>query len=511
MDNKYIKFTWILFFVFVVFSCTDDLERYPTNGITSETQFSTLDGYTQGLATIYGQANNNGENWSGGLFREYFNLQEAPTDETIVYWNALTESIWTSGSAETTWEYSVLMKSIAYANNFLNEAEPGKVASRGFSGADADLIELYVAEARFLRAWYYWMLMDLFGNPPFATEETLAKGEIPRQIQRADLFEYIENELLAVESQLMAPRQNEYGRIDKAAAWALLARLYLNGKVYTSIDYYTEAITYCKKVIDAGYSLESEYAWLTLGDNHLCTNEFIFSIPFDNVEVKTWQGTNYMVLGASGLTKDMNGLGTHWSSFAFKPEFVDLFPSTDPGIDSRAMMYTDGRTKDIENISNSTQGYSAYKYRNFDRNGDLIPHPGDVTMSDVDFPVIRLAEIYLIYAEAVLRGGTGGDEATALTYINKIRERAYQNANGNITINEMTLDFILDERGRELYWECHRRTDLIRFDKFTSPEYLWAWKGGIKEGKGLPSHLVIYPIPNGDEAANPYVNQNPGY
>ena len=116
-----------------------------------------------------------------------------------------------------------------------------------------------------------------------------------------------------------------------------------------------------------------------------------------------------------------------------------------------------------------------------------------------------------MYAEAVLRGGSGGDKTTAVGYINQLRERAYGNTNGNITAADLTLNFILDERGRELYWEGHRRTDLIRFGQFTSATYLWPWKGGVETGTGVDAHYNLFPIPNTDRTANPNLGQNPGY
>jgi hypothetical protein len=125
--------------------------------------------------------------------------------------------------------------------------------------------------------------------------------------------------------------------------------------------------------------------------------------------------------------------------------------------------------------------------------------------------MFRLADVYLMYAEAALRGGSGGDNATALNYINLLRQRAYGNTSGNITSADLTLDFILNERARELYWEGHRRTDLIRFGKLTGGTYLWPWKGGVEEGTGVDAHYNLYPIPSSDIVANPNLVQNPGY
>src|SRR5207253_1321749 len=135
------------------------------------------------------------------------------------------------------------------------------------SGSDADNIREYAREARYLRAFQYWVLLDLFGNPPFVTEASIIGGPPPPQGTRTEIFNYVESELKAIESGLPDARTNEYGRADKGAAWALLARLYLNAQVYTGTARFTDAITYSKKVIDAGYSLLSNYRWLMLADN----------------------------------------------------------------------------------------------------------------------------------------------------------------------------------------------------------------------------------------------------
>ena len=124
--------------------------------------------------------------------------------------------------------------------------------------------------------------------------------------------------------------------------------------------------------------------------------------------------------------------------------------------------------------------------------------------------------MYLIYAEAFLRGGTGADATTALEYLNKIRYRAYGNSYGpgdvgKLNSADLTLQTILDERGRELYWEGHRRTDLIRYGLLTTNTYLWPWKGGVSSGTGVDSKYNIFPIPAADLTANPNLTQNTGY
>jgi len=188
-----------------------------------------------------------------------------------------------------------------------------------------------------------------------------------------------------------------------------------------------------------------------------------------------------------------------------KPDYT--YSIDRPSFDSRALFYTNGQSLDIADISQFTNGYAITKFKNVTSTGAAGSNP---TFVDIDFPMFRIEDAYLMYAEAVLRGGSG-DLNTALGYINAIRERAYKGTSGNITLNELTLDFILDERARELYWECHRRTDLIRFGRFSESSYLWPWKGGVPAGVSTSSHLNVYPIPSSDRGANPNLDQNNGY
>ncbi|UAM98726.1 RagB/SusD family nutrient uptake outer membrane protein [Polaribacter litorisediminis] len=516
---QYFKKPLITLLILIVFtSCTEDLDRFPTNALTNEKQFSTVDGYKQAMVSAYIQfagANN-------FFYRDFFELQEVTTDEIVNTWGDHQETTlsWSSEHDQSTGVYQSGLYLITLCNNFIIESEASLVASRGFNQTEQQEVEIFKSEVRFIRAYAYWMLMDLFGNPTFATEETLRNGEVPGQIMRADLFNFIESELKEIEPLMMDARANEYGRADKAAVWSLLARLYINAETYTDSQKYSEAIAYSKKVIDAGYSLEQNHQWLMLGDNDQNTNEFIYTFNYDNEKVRTWGGTNTYSLGAAGVTASVNGMSSSWNLYRVTPSIPALFPTNDPSIDHRAVFWTENdessRTLEIESLPNSLNGYSLYKYRNVHRDGSPISQENTFNnLSDIDFPVFRLAEMYLIYAEAVLRGGSGGDSASALAYINKIRGRAYDNnpssSAGNITLNEMDLDFILDERARELMWEGFRRTDLIRYKRFTTSDYLWAWKGGVKSGAAVNAKFRLFPIPITDLLANPKLEQNPGY
>ena len=494
-------------------SCTDELDKQPLNVLTSDKLYTSVEGYKQSMVSVY-------SNLAYSTFlRFYWSMQEYSTDMAVSTWNDGGDGIyhelaWSADSPAISNVYTASINMITLCNNFIKESSPGKIAERGFSSSDAAEIQKFKAEIRFLRAYCFWILMDCYGNPPFPTEETLGTTP-PKQIKRADLFAFIEKELKEIEPQLANARSNERGRPDKAAAWALLSRMYLNGKIYTGNEYFTNAITYASKVINEGYSLESKYEWLMLGDNNLNTNEFIFTINYDNTN-QTWYSTNFLALGPAGVPASINGMSGSWQAFRFTQQIPALFPTPDTSVDKRAMFYTTGQNLQVQSITTSTDGYSAYKYRNKDRNNNSIQQNNNFgNLSDIDFPVFRLAEVYLTYAEAVLRGGSGGSNALALEYINKIRGRAYANnpssTQGNITNAQLTLDFILDERARELYWETHRRTDLIRYNKFTTADYLWAWKGNVIGGRAVDPKFNLFPIPTADLLANPNLVQITGF
>jgi starch-binding outer membrane protein, SusD/RagB family len=509
-------------------SCAKKLDLLPTNDVTSESVYSSPAGYKQALAKVYGSfatTGNNGEN-SGDIqgidagtsdfLRLFWKAQELSTDEAVIAWGDpgiqdFHKMNWTSDNPMTKGLYYRALYQITLCNDFIRQSTDAKVSGRGITGADADNIKKYRAEARFLRAYQYWVLMDLFGKPPFADENTAIGGEPPAQISRANLFNWLETEIKAIDGDLVAPKTNEYGRADKAAAWALLARMYLNAGVYTGgTTKYTEAITYSKKVIDAGYSLISDYRWLMLADNQQNTSEAIFTINFDGNKTRNWGGTTFLAHASVGgsMTASNFGLDGGWGGTRTTSAFVGKFPDNSGLTDRRAQFYQAGQNINIADLTSFTDGFAITKYKNISRSGVA---GASLTWVDIDFPIFRLSEMYLIYAEAVLRGGTGGDAATALTYVNLIRTRAFGNATGNISAGSLTTDWILDERARELYWEGHRRTDLIRYDKFVESSYLWPWKGGVAGGSSVNTKYKVYPLPSSDVTANPNLSQNTGY
>jgi hypothetical protein len=503
-----------------------DLNLKPTNDVTAETVYKDAAGYKQGLVKLYAtysltSAQGSDVSDIGGInsgfadfLRLFWTSQELTTDEAICAWGdvgipELNYATWATDNVFLRGLYSRSVLQITVCNEFLRESTPEKLAARGITGTAAADIDKYRAEARFLRAYQYWVLLDGFGNPPFITEEDAIGKTAPKQITRAALFSYVESELKAIETALAAPRTNEYGRADQGAAWALLARLYLNAQVYTGTAKYTEAITYSSKVIAAGYALKANYKDLFLADNNVNNLETILTINYDGSKGTNYGGTTFLI--NAGINGDMNPTSYGvpnggWGGNRTRQNLPALFPDPNGDADKRGVFF--GTKANVDETGVFTDGLRVTKFKNVTSTGATPPSLNG-TFSSLDFPLFRLAEQYLIYGEAVMRGGTGGSTTQALAYVNALRQRAYGNASGNVTT--INTDFFLNERGRELYWEGHRRTDLVRYNKFTEGTYLWPFKGGVKAGTAIPSFRNIYPIPAADLIANPNLKQNTGY
>lgn len=513
-------------------SCADRLDLQPEDErLTADAAFEDPAAYKQFLAKIYAGISLSGQQGPAGApdlagldegfsnyLRLYWKMQELTTDEAIIGWNDgtiqdLHGQVWTSGNEFIRTMYTRLMYQVTLCNEYLRQTTDSKLDGRGVDSELRAEIQTYRAEARFMRALTYWHAMDLFANPPFVTEDDPTGAFLPPQIQRSDLFDYIESELVDILDDMAAPRQNEYGRADRAAAWMVLAKLYLNSEVYTGTPRNSEVITYVNNIISAGYTIPQIpyfHSFLADNDTNGAQDEVIFTIPFDGLRTQAFGGMTFLVhapVGGSMNPADF-GINGGWFGVRTTPTFVEQFPGEENSADGRALLYTDGQNKDIEEVGPFNQGYAVAKYRNVDVNG--VPGSdasGDHT--DIDFPLFRLADAYLMYAEAVLRGG-GGSASTAVEYINELRERAYGDTSGNITQTDLTLDFIIDERSRELYWECHRRQDLIRFGQF-SDQGIWQWKGNVPQGTTTESYRDIMPIPATDLGINTNLEQNTGY
>jgi hypothetical protein len=545
--KKYYKiFVAVIILSLMITSCVKDLDTRPLNKsiLVSTNIFTDSVKCKEALAKLYagftisGQQGPSGDADISGIdegfseyLREYWYHQVLPTDEAVIAWNDNTVKnfhwqVWTATDQFVFCMYSRIFLVITYCNDFITNANINMNKVTGKSQSD---LKRYKAEARFLRALAYYHALDLFGNVPFVTEADGVGSFNPKQIHRADLFNYIEKELIDMQADLADARTNEYARADKAAAWTLLAKLYLNAEVYINKPKYTECITYCNKIIGAGYSLHTNlsaggkytpYDEMFLADNNkTCNDEVIFSFTFDGTHSRTFGGMEFLIHGEVGGKMNIADYGIEggWAGMRVTKAFVQKFPYTINATndtlfspDKRAMFFINGQTIDITDITQFTNGYAVTKFKNLTSSGGK-PSNIQVGSVDTDWPFFRLADVYLIYAEAVLRNGTGGDASTALGYVNKIIERAYGNNSADINSSQLTLDFILDERARELYWEGDRRTDLIRYGRFSNSTYLWQWKGKVADGVSTDDHLNLYPLPVSDINANPNLKQNPGY
>ncbi|HKK46821.1 MAG TPA: RagB/SusD family nutrient uptake outer membrane protein, partial [Balneolaceae bacterium] len=532
--NKILHIALVAIMVSFMTSCVKDLNTTPIakNVKTSASVYQTPNDYKQVLAKLYagyattGQQGPAGEPDIQGIdegfssyIRQLFVSQEIPTDEAVVGWNDpglpdFNYQSWGASNDFVLGMYSRIYYEISMANEFIRNAK----------GNNNSQVQEYMAEARFLRALSYWHALDLYGGGvPFVTEKDGVGAYNPKPISSDSLFNYITSELKDIAPKLPAPQQNEYGRADRAAAWALLARVYLNAEVYTGTPHYDDCMTYAKKVIDqGGYTLDPNYDDLFLADNNTAQG-IIFAINFDGQHTQTYGGTNYIIHAAVGGNMDANNFGIDggWAGNRVTPQFVDKFndtskkgattsnPNNDPAIyvpggyqaasgygsdwtpsdapplvsqnsdsvytgyvyfanagdefkftkdqtwntnygdnnadgtleqnganikighagyfkitvnlnsnamtykvepaDSRDTFFTDGQSKEINNISEFTDGYAVGKWKNVTSTGQPGSKP---TFADTDFPMFRLADVYLMYAEAAVRTNT--DEATAL-------------------------------------------------------------------------------------------------
>lgn len=532
--TKNIKFgILVLTGAFTLSSCLGDLDQTPIDpdSLTEIDVFQDVESAKSALAKLYASIAVTGQQGPAGdpdlsvddegasqYTRLMFGHQELSTDNAVNGWGDgnLSEfhaMNWTAENGFVNDYYNRLGQSVSFCNSFISNAN-------AYLGDEPE-VQTMIAEARFLRAYHYYNLADSFGNVPITTEVVAA---LPQQNTRKEVFEFIESELLAVIDDLPAGKANEYGRVDQVAAQALLSRLYLNAESMIGVDHYTESVMYSEAVMNSAYSLHNNYEELFLSDNDSngAQNENIFVIPYNGIETQTYGGTTFFIhanIGGDIMNADDYGSNGGWGGNRTTSGLVSKFDdsATMDGnghpiawTDARAMFFTEGQSYGIKDISVFQDGYAVIKYKNIDSNGEYTAADTGKTMSDIDQPLIRMGEIYLNYAEATLRGG-GGSASTALGLVNELRTRAYGDTSGNIGEGELTLDFILDERSRELYHEGLRRTDLIRYEKFTSGSYLWPFKGNIQNGTGVESYRDLYPIPANVLLVNTNMKQNDGY
>ena len=527
-------------------ACVNDLDTLPLNKTEPISEYvygADENAYLSGLARLYFQFVSNDltdlQQIDGGaseVIRAFWSVQETTADAAKCSWEndawvrALNTNTWSEVQNDAIYAvYVRTLQGIAYVNEYLRQTTPDKLSSRGVSSELAARIDGFRDEARFIRVYLYWMALDCFGSVPFTTEKSPFGGTyFPEQASRSDIFDYCVSELtylMSDQSNMPSPR-SLYPRADKGSAAGLLARMYLNSKVYTGVERWEETKAVCEQIFNMGYALCPDYAALFRGDNGsnaLVRSEMLWAVDYNAGSTESWGGTTY-ILSASLASTDItdqsrpNGQRNGWAGLRVPFEYVSrYFDVSGQDYQTGAYNVTDkrgevfyikGREESMEGaLYTFMNGWSCLKYNNIpygQTNESYLPVSALKSFSDVDFPMIRLGEIYLIYAEACMHTG---DEALALPKLQALSERAGVSPPAGISE-----EFLMAERARELMWEAHRRTDLIRYGLYHTDAYLWPYKGGdIYAGQAFPEYKCIFSIPPTELAVNDRLVQNPGY
>lgn len=493
-------------------SCVGDLDVEPDDPNTKLT-LTSKDEYMGVLARAYGGLVLEGgisvdDGGAGVYTRQLFNQQELTTDEAIVgkNWNdaGIDEMGFAIPGKDNHWGYEMYSRinyQIALCNEFLKTIDD---ASGVFTAAEIDQMK---AEIRVLRGLSYYHMIDIFGRGPWTDENSLV-GAIPPTYTRSELFEAVVEDLKAAVPLLPVAASQDFGRVSREAGYMLLAKLYLNAEVYTGRGMWQECADACKQVVSTGIELAPDYKYLFCGSNkkYVGNGEILWGVP-QGPNTTCWGGTTYLTVGAYNGEVDATPYGYAasvggWSGPRVRPELSKALSSSD----KRRLIYEGSFNENIHDLSSWTadgDGFMCIKFVNTDES-DYYNINSTVlctaeAQTSTTFPIFRLADTYLMFAECELHGVS----CDGLNYYNKVRTRA-----GVAPVGSYSADDLLKERQCELYWECQRRTDLIRFGKYTGSSYNWQWKGGVEAGTALAAHRDLMPIPAQFEAT---LGQNPGF
>lgn len=530
LENMKKIFSLMLAVLFITASSCNDLDVDVESQYVKENFPVTEADYSSLLGTMY-------SNLSSNFAISYWRMQELSTDAAIIpardgnfddggQFRQLHYHTWTFDhpNVRSIWEWG--FGGINNCNRLLNLVKESAASETSKTNT--------IAEIRAMRALYYFFMMDLYGNVPVI--DVFPVGSLPATQQRGKVFQFIESELLAIVQQLPAKTDANatlyYGRPTKGLAFALLAKMYLNAGVYTGAARYPETVAMADSVLkNTNYTLDARYADIFAPANGPQIKETIFAVPYDQ-QIPGNQFTRFgffaylaTAYGFNvGLSIAMSTTPEYYNRFNLKgdfrtttwlvgPQFVpdaNGQPTTQPvfypGTTTQIVITPDLTLKppkpmDLGNtIADQSKGVRSIKYYP-DRN--IIQA---TRLNGNDVPVLRLADIMLMKAEAILRGAAAttvrGELQTPLVLVNRIRARV-----GAELAVSVDLPGLLDERTRELSWEGWRRNDLIRYGLFET-EYPLP-NDVLTMNKDVTRRL--YPIPATERSLNPNLQQNPGY
>ncbi len=540
-NNKFYALGLCLVLLLITSGCLNDLNTEPKVQLTPEqVKSKVIEGLLSKVYSTYALSGSDGpgstdtpgdDAGESPFLRGIINLQDFTADGIKNRWgdNGLdqltTTSGWNPDNKFFRYVYNRVFYTVPQANNLIDliKKEPN------FPNK-----EQYISEMRFLRALAYYYLIDCFGKGPLLTEADLGSTTLKNESTRAQLFDFVTQELteicdanLTSSQDKLLPFTNGYGRANRSAARILLAKMYLNAEVYIGQPKYDLAYKYSKLVIDeGGFKLADNFRSLFCRDNDItdAKNEIIYVLIADPLTSQSYGNTTYLICGSlSSQTMvatdygnpggDSNAWGGHRATKGWYGLFANSAQGLAESSDDRARLFFTNYTStdptkrhnyEMTDYKKWIDGFPSIKFVNT----NFVGEPGSpVLFAGTDFPMFRLADAYLMLAESILRGG-GGSTNDALFYVNAIRARSKASL---INAGDLTLNFILDERARELNFEGHRRTDLIRFGKFSGGSYLWPWKGGVKDGTSISDDYKLFPIPLKAIQANSNLTQNPGY